>query len=328
MTNDIGAALDQALRLLSRSVAPAAEFTAAIQETQAAIGALDEAATAASQRRASVLTIPPTEQSRGLAAIVTALETLDADGRRRALQREVALAFLAQLEVRSREAKKAQAMRDEARKPFDAETKRARDYAKRVVDALGRFDQVVHLFRTDAILTKLAVATYSCVPSPQGTHVAYERNITVEPAIATQERLRATRLPGRWRGSDSDVQYLIPSNWSCNMEEDGADDRIVGPLRELCRQADDRRITLSNGQVDQVLAQAQAVVMREYDNAAIAIREVLALDAQLAAADRAARYPDGALIFDPSMFPENWLVGSMSRRVVLPSIGGMAMAAE
>jgi hypothetical protein len=135
-------------------------------------------------------------------------------------------------------------------------------------------------------------------------------------------------LPGRWHGSDSDVRYLIPSNWHSNMEEDGADDRIVGPLRELRRRADDRRITLSNEQVDQVLAQAQALLLSEFNKVSRAIREMLALDAQITAADRNARYPDGAAIFDPETLPKDWLPGVMSRRVVLPSIGGMARAAE
>ncbi len=82
MTNDsIAAALERALRLLSQRVTSSAESLAAAEEMRAAIGMLDEAEATAPQRRTSILTIAPTERAPLLAAIVKALETLDAESR-------------------------------------------------------------------------------------------------------------------------------------------------------------------------------------------------------------------------------------------------------
>ena len=110
---------------------------------------------------------------------------------------------------------------------------------------------------------------------------------------------------------------------------DTDNDLIAGPIYELSQKG-----PVSNEDVDRVLARAQALLVSEYSKVCAAIRELLALDDQITAADRDGRYPDGALIFDPAMFPTHWQIGVMNKtfngfpRIALPGIDGMAMAAE
>jgi hypothetical protein len=52
-----------------------------------------------------------------------------------------------------------------------------------------------------------------------------------------------------------------------------------------------------------------------------------ALDASITEADISLRYPDGALIFDPSLFPQ-WALRMMARWITLPDLGGYRIAAE
>jgi hypothetical protein len=52
-----------------------------------------------------------------------------------------------------------------------------------------------------------------------------------------------------------------------------------------------------------------------------------ALDASITEADISLRYPDGALIFDPALFPQ-WALRMMARWITLPDLGRYRIAAE
>jgi hypothetical protein len=54
---------------------------------------------------------------------------------------------------------------------------------------------------------------------------------------------------------------------------------------------------------------------------------VKALDAAITADEVGLRYPDGALIFDPTLFPY-WVPRTMARWIALPDLGGYRIAAE
>jgi hypothetical protein len=334
-STDFAAMLEQALRLLSQRGASSEELSASGEEMREVVRKIDEGEAAAPQHRASVLTIPPTERAPLLAAIVRALETLDAEDRNRAVEREIAVSLAAQLDARACAVAETEALRDKARKPFEAETKRARDLAKRIGEAPKLFKQVVSQFRADIVTAHLGKSAWSRTPRPQGSHIGYDISFDdiVPRIIATQEALSSVRLPGfskhdfsaleRYRYEDTDSEYF-GAVIAQSLQE----------LRDLIRNHDERRIVLSDEGVARAVQRAQTVLVTEYNKTCGAIRELLALDAKITATDFAARYPDGAPIFDPAMFPEHWHLGMMSKsingypRVALPSLGGLARAAE
>ena len=173
------------------------------------------------------------------------------------------------------------------------------------------------------MITKLGKSAYSRTPTPRGSHIAYERTFHVPRTIAMEEVLRATKLPGFWPPRYSDFSVLETA-----YHHDIENDRIAGPLVELCQNADQRRIVLSQDDVDRAIARAQAALVTGLNKVCAALGELLARDAEITASGRDARYPDGALIFDQTMFPENWRVGMMTRFVSLPTISSPALAAE
>jgi hypothetical protein len=300
-------AFEQALRLLSQRVAPSAELSASAEEMRGAVRKIDEAEAAAPQHRASALTIPPTERAPLLAAIVRALETLDAESRNRAVQREIAVSIAAQLDVRACAVAEVEAFRDKARKPFEAETKRARDLAKRIGEAPKLFKQVVSQFQADIVIAHLGKSAWSRTPRPQGSHVGYDISFDdiVPRIIATQEALSSVRLPGF---SKHDFSALERAHHYEDTDSEYFGAVIAQPLqelRELIRNHDERRVVLSDEGVARSVQRAQTALVTEYNETCGAIRELLALDAKITATDCAARYPDGAPIFDRAMFPED-----------------------
>ena len=110
---------------------------------------------------------------------------------------------------------------------------------------------------------------------------------------------------------------------------DTDNDLIAGPIYELSQKG-----TVSNEDVDRAVARATTLLVSEYSKVCAAIRELLALDDPITAADRASRYPDGGMIFNSALFPEHWHLGLMSKgingypRIALPPIDGLALAAE
>ena len=231
------------------------------------------------------------------------------------------------------------------RRPRRRETKRgslsqrrrsARELAKRIGEAPKLFKQIVSQFSADIAIANLGNAAWSRAPRPQGRHAGYDIRFddVVPRIIATQEALSSVRLPGFSKHDLSALERAF------HHEDEDSEDfgavmaQQVRELRELIRNHDQRRVAISDESVARAVARAQAVLVSEYNKTCRAIRELLALDAQLTAAEAGARYPDGALIFDPALFPEHWHLGLMSKsingypRVALPVIDGMALAAE
>jgi hypothetical protein len=335
-STDFAAMLEQALRLLSQTAAPSAELSALAEKMREGARRIDEAEAMAPQRRASALTIVPTDRAPRLDAIVTALETLDAESRNRAVQREIAVSLAAQLDARACAVAEAEALRDKARKPLEAETKRARELAKRIGEAPKLFKQVVSQFSADIVIAHLGKSAWSRTPRPQGSHVGYDISFDdiVPRIIATQEALSSVRLPGFSKHDFSALERAHHYEDTDSEYFGAVIAQALQELRGLIRNHDERRIVLSDEGVARAVQRAQTALVSEYSKTYGAIHELLALDAKIIATDCAARYPDGALIFDPAMFPEHWQIGAMNRtingypRVALPSINGFALAAE
>ena len=326
------ARLDEPAAILWNSVSAAA-LVAAAAETRVIVRAIDEAAAETSARRTqalAALTAPrhqpgrPQPIRKPIDQVIEMLGAIEEESRQLALLRETAASLAAQIDARAREAGAAEAARDAARKLFEDQARRAADHAKQAANWPTLAGRVVTLFRTDVVLARLGVSAYSRTPRPRGSHFAYEVTFDVPRAIATEEVLRATKLPGFWPPPYSDFSPLVLQNWRLSDEDDGVDARIVGPLRDLCR----RNAPVSQEEVDSAILRAQSGLVVEFNKVLAAIRALLRLDGEITAADRDARYPDGALIFDPAMFPQNLEAGRMNRRIALPSTGGLALAAE
>ena len=250
--------------------------------------------------------------------MIALLEAIDDEDRTRALQREVAVAVAAALDARGREAEKAEAARDEARKPFLDQTRRAHELAEKVTSVFPSLAaRIIHLFRDDMLISKLGAGAYSRLPRPQGTHIAYERTYRVPLVLATDEILAATKLPGHWplRGGDYSLREQP------HFEDE--DDEIIRSLRARLQKS-----PASESDIDSAIAQTQARLIVEYRKAVDAIEDLLRFDATITAADRALKYPDGAPIFDETKLPADWSLARMRQRVQLPALSSPAMAAE
>jgi hypothetical protein len=315
---DFAAALERSLAVLSNAAASAATLKLSAEDARGAVRGIDEANEAAPKRRAGVLA-----NTKPLADMVASLEAIDGENRTRALQREVAVAVAAALDERVRDAAKTEAIRDEARKPFAAETKRANELAKRFAEYRALAERIVGLFRSDALVARFGSNAYSRVPA-RGSHVSFVRTFRLPRVLATPEHLTATRLLGFWPPKWNNFEGL-----EAPYRHDEEPDLVAGPVYELCQKS-----IISDGDIDRVVGRATALLVSEYSKACAAIRELLALDDQITAADRAVRYPDGGMIFDSALFPEHWHLGLMSKsingyaRIALPVIDGVAMAAE
>jgi hypothetical protein len=163
--------------------------------------------------------------------------------------------------------------------------------------------RILTLFRTDVVLTRLGAGAYSRCPRPQGRSVGYELTFHVPRTIAVEAVLKATKLPGFWPPAENYSSVLERSDWHLYDEDDGADPSIVGPLRELCRSHDQRQIVLSSESVDRALSSAQGLLVGKFNQTCASLRELRGLQAHVSEADRVARYPDGARIFDLEMLP-------------------------
>jgi hypothetical protein len=322
--------LDEPAKILWNRSASAADLNAALGTTRSVLLAIDEAEAAARDRRAqglAAMTPPPAVLGQldagrtRIDQVLAALVSLHKEAEQRSALRETAVSLSDQITAAAGEAKKAEALRDEARKPFEAQSRRAQDLAKRCADYPRMAERIVSLFRTDVMVTVAGRSALSRCPRPRGSAIAYDVTFDVPRTIAVDSVLKATKLPGFWPPKHSDFTSIERFDLK-------GDTSIVAPLEDLTKSHDDRRIVLSDEATDRAIARAQATLLSEFRKVVGALRELLGLDAEVNPADRGARYPDGALIYDPMMFPENWDGGRMSRRVVLPSIGGMAMAAE
>ena len=114
-------------------------------------------------------------RGQSIAETLAALEELDDQNSRRMSMRKIATHLVAEIDGRGRDVAKAETERNEARKPFEAKTRRAREYALRVAEAPKLFKQVVSQFRADIEIAKLGKAAWSRTPPPKGTHVGYEQ---------------------------------------------------------------------------------------------------------------------------------------------------------
>ena len=225
---------------------------------------------------------------------------------------------------RALEAERAEIERDEARKPFEAQTRRAWELTKqfnKYPSALG--PRIVTLLRTDAIVVNAGAALYNRVPRP-GTYISIEYHYRPERVLA--KFMASMKLPGFWPPRYNDFTVVEDLRYGLLEEDDGADAGIVRPLRDMIRNAQ-RTPIVSGEQVYHAVAHAQGVLVAEFSKTCAAIRELLALDSEITPEDRAARYPDGVAIFDRALFPKDWRLGAMSRFVTLPSTTA-AQAAE
>ena len=325
------ARLDEPAAVLWDRTVSAAALNAALEATRSVLVAVDEAEAAARQRRARLLAAmtPPPEVPGQLdplratiARVLAMCGSLDNEAQQRATLREIAVSLGEQLNARAADAKKAEALRDDARKPLAAQTHRARDLAKRFGEYPRLAERIVSLFYTDVAVAARGRSVLSRCPRPRNAG-GYEKTFYVPRTIAVDSVMKATKLPGFWPPRYGDFSVIERPGYESQGEAS-----IVAPLEELNKGHDEGRIAVTDEAADRAIARAQATLLSEFGKAVGALRELLRLDAEVSAADRAARYPDGALIYDPKMFPENWDVGRMIHRVVLPSIGGMAMAAE
>jgi hypothetical protein len=330
--SDIVPALEQAAAVLADLVSTSAELSGAAESARASARSLDDALARHPARKAEIFgaiapPAPPASayrlRARSIGETIDAVLAHGCDYQTLMAQHEIASWIAAALDVRSRDAAKAEAARDEARKPFVAETKRAHEFAKRFAEYPTLAARIVSLFRSDVLIARFGSSAYSRVPV-RGSHINFERTIRLPRMLATPERLTATRLLGYWPPKYSDFSGLESVYY-----HDTDNDLIAGPIYELSQKG-----TVSNEDVDRVVARATTLMVSEYSKVCATIRELLALDDQITAADRDGRYPDGALIFDPAMFPTHWQIGVMNKtfngfpRIALPGIDGMAMAAE
>jgi hypothetical protein len=319
---DFAATLEQALRLLSQKVALSAELSAAAEEMRGAVRKLDEVGVAASQRRTSVLTIVPTDRLSPLGDVVGSLETLDAESRSRALQREIGASFTEQLDARAREAAKAEAKRNEARKPLEALTRRVQEVAKKFTTYPSLAERAVVLLVTDFRISRVAMSAYNRFPPWPGSRASGRVTFGSIPLVADEIR-RALILPrirnenrvdNFWPGRYGDRTFIEGPEWV-----DRADTDIIGELARLPGSGPSQQA------VDSAVAGAQARLLAEFHKVITTIAELKALDASLG--DVHQRYPDGGPVWPEEMFPE-WRLRQMSRWIVLPNLHGHRVAAE
>jgi hypothetical protein len=129
--------------------------------------------------------------------------------------------------------------------------------------------------------------------------------------------MAGTKLPEHWPPRYNDYSVLEQRRVPFEDEYD----EIIRPLMAVLNKP------VSESEIDVAIARAQSAVLVQYRMAADAIGGLLRLDASITAADRALRYPDGAMVFDQALLPAYWLIGRMRQRITLPAIE-VAMAAE
>jgi hypothetical protein len=321
MKLDPAAALERAHAALQNRTASAGELKAAAEAARAAVRELDGLSEAAPKRRAVVLA----NTKPLLADIVASLEAIDGEDRTRALQREVAVAVAAALDTRARDAENAEEARNKARSPFQAQTRRVQELAAAFATYPALATRVGELFVTDIDVRRRAKSAYSSVPRGPSRAVASIEYFAPPRTIAKPEILQKTVLPRVHNGSRIDSYFPGRHGDITFIEkqhiEFGPDAGIVGKLVELSREAPTAEA------VDRAVAEADARLIGEFGKVIAAIAEMKALDASITEADISLRYPDGALIFDPALFPQ-WALRMMARWITLPDLGRYRIAAE
>lgn len=325
IVSDILPALEQAAAVLADLDATSVEIRGAAESARASVREADKALAGHEASETEIFTAiaPPAPRAgayrlraRSMRETVDALLAHDRGGQILAAQRKIAVWLGAELDTRAEQVKQAEATRDEARKPFREQTRRARELAEKISAVFAPNSALVmKLFCDDVVICRLAGAAYSYLPR-SGTHVGSYAIWTVPPCLATDNILAATKLPGHW-----------PPGWNGRSPLAGPfdkedDDEIVRPLRTLTQKGPE-----SAEEVDRALAIAQSLLLRKYLTAVDAIEEVLDLDAAVSVEDRKLKYPDGEFIFADSNFPDFWRVGRM-RSVVKLSRAGLAQVAE
>jgi hypothetical protein len=324
MTDAYLAQIEAAHAILANRTATGTELRAAAEQALAAVSAIDTAIAAMPEREATVLAAmaPPSSLwlvGRSVAETRNMLAALKDEHGLRALDRKISSGIAGLLAARVRDVEKAEGARDEARRPFAAQTRRATDLAEKVVAIYPpNAARIVDLFFDDVLISRLGKITYSRLPPPQGTHTRYERTWHVARVLATSAVMSATKLPEHWPPRHSDYSVLEQRQ---HFEED--DDDIIRPLRALINKRPS-----SESEIDAAIARAQSALLAEYRKAADAIVDLLRLDGTVTAAEHQQKYPDHALVWDQALFPSYWLIGRMRQRIVLPSLDGLARAAE
>jgi hypothetical protein len=321
MTNDPIPALEQALGILQNAAASAATLKLAAEEARGALRAIDEANETAPKRRAVVLA----NTKPLLADMVASLEAINGEDRTRALQREVAVAVAAALDTRARDAEKAEEARNKARSPFQSQTRRAQELAAAFATYPALATRIGELFVTDIDVRRRAKSAYSSVPRGPSRAVGYSEAFEPPRTIAKPEILQKTILPRVHKGNRTDSYFPGRYGDITFIEkqhiEFGPDAGIVGELAQLPRGAPTAEA------VDRAVAKADARLIAEFAAVIAEIAKLKALDASITEADISLRYPDGALIFDPTLFP-HWAPRTMTRWITLPDLGGYRVAAE
>jgi hypothetical protein len=313
-------ALEQSLAVLSNAAASAATLKLAAEEARGVVRGIDEANEAAPKRRAGVLA-----NTKPLADMVASLEAIDGEDRTRALQREVAVAVAAALDVRARDSEKAEEARNKARSPFQSQTRRAQELAAAFATYPALATRGVELLVTDIAARRLAKSAYSSAPRHSGSSVGHIYEFSSPRVIATPEILQKTILPRVSKGNRIDSYFpgrygdlTIIERQDCEFDPDAG---IVGELAELSRGAPTAEA------VDRAVVKADARLLTEFAKVVASIASLKAMDAAITADDVGLRYPDGGKIFADELFPQ-WAPRTMARWITLPDLGGYRIAAE
>jgi hypothetical protein len=327
-STDFAAMLEQSLGVLQRLEASPGDCSAAAEQARKAVHAIDSENESSPQREAQVLAaIALTRPSRGksIAETIKALEALDHESSARALTRKIAVAVAAALDGRARDSEQAEEARNKARSPFQSQTRRAQELAAAFATYPALATRVGELFVTDIDVRRRAKSAYSSVPRGPSRAVAYSEAFSPPRTIAKLEILQKTVLPRVHNGSRIDSYFPGRHNDIAFIEkqhiEFGPDIVIVGELAELSRGAPTVEA------VDRAVAKADARLIAEFAAAIAKIDKLKALDASITEADISLRYPDGALIFAPTLFPQ-WAPRMMARWISLPDLGGYRVATE
>jgi hypothetical protein len=175
-----------------------------------------------------------------IAETIKALRKLDDEMSNRALTRKAGIALADHLDERVRDAAKTDAGRDEARKPFSAQTRRAQELAKAFGGYPALASRVVELLVTDIAVRRLAKSAYSSAPRDPGSRAVRRVDSFDTPlAIARPEILQKTILPRVHKGNRLDSYFpgrfgdlSFIERLDCEFDPDAG---ILSELAELSR---------------------------------------------------------------------------------------------
>jgi hypothetical protein len=334
MNNDIILALEGAAGILADLAATSVELSGAAESARSSVRSIDEALAEHPAAKAEIFgTIAPPAPPSGAYRLRprSIRETIDAvlahgrDYQTLSAQREIASWLAAALDTRVRDSEKAEEARNKARSPFQSQTRRSQELAAAFATYPALATRVGELFVTDIDVRRRAKSAYSSVPRGPSRAVAYSEAFEPPRTIAKPEILQKTVLPRVHNGSRIDSYFPGRHGDLTFIEkqhiEFGPDAGIVGKLVELSRGVPTAEA------VDRAVAEADARLVGEFGKVIAAIAEMKALDASITEADISLRYPDGALIFDPTLFPQ-LVPRMMARWINLPDLGGYRIAAE